>query len=166
MKQANSTVVFEYPTDKVIGRQYISIGNYSSFGKRAIVAAWKRGNNNPCISIGNNVAIGDDCFITAANQIIIGDNVLIAQKVTITDNSHGMMQSLEELKEHPSQREPFSKGPVIIGDNVWIGDKVTICPNVKIGEGAIIGANSVITKDVPEHAVAAGAPARILKIIS
>jgi len=166
MKQANSTVVFEYPTDKVIGRQYISIGNYSSFGKRAIVAAWKREENNPCIRIGENVAIGDDCFITAFNQIVIGNNVLIAQKVTITDNSHGMMKSLEELKVHPSRRMPFSKGPVIIEDNVWIGDKVTICPNVRIGEGAIIGANSVITKDVPAYTVAAGAPARVIKIIS
>lgn len=168
MKHADSTVVFEYPTDKVHGRKYISIGKYSSFGKRAIVTAWYKAelNNEPIIKIGDNTAIGDDCFITATNQILIGNNVLIAQKVTITDNSHGKMDGLEELSCHPSRRLPFSKGPVIIEDFVWIGDKVTICPNVKIGKGAIIGANSVVTKDVPANAVVAGAPAKVIKIIS
>lgn len=168
MKQADSTVVFEYPTDKICGREFISMGKNSSFGKRAIVAAWKIAalKNEPCISIGDNVSIGDDCFITAVNNIQIGNNVLIAQKVTITDNSHGRMSDLGELHEHPSRRLPYSKGSVIIEDYVWIGDKVTVCPNVIIGQGAIIGANSVVTKDVPANAVVAGVPAKVIKIIS
>lgn len=63
----------------------------------------------------------------------------------------------------PTQRPIYSKGPVVIGDNVWIGDKATILPNVSIGKGAIIAANSVVTKDVPEYSVFAGNPAKIIK---
>lgn len=63
----------------------------------------------------------------------------------------------------PTQRPVYSKGPVIIGNNVWIGDKATILPNVSIGNGAIIAANSVVTKDVPEYCIVAGNPAKIIK---
>jgi acetyltransferase-like isoleucine patch superfamily enzyme len=63
----------------------------------------------------------------------------------------------------PIKRSLFSKGPVIIGDNVWIGDKATILPGVSIGNGAVIAANAVVTKDVPAYSVAAGNPARIIK---
>lgn len=52
---------------------------------------------------------------------------------------------------------------MIIGNNVWIGDKATILPNVSIGNGAIIAANSVVTKDVPEYCIVAGNPAKIIK---
>ena len=76
------------------------------------------------------------------------------------------MNSIEELCVHPSHRAPFSKGPVRIDDFVWIGDKVTICPNVTIGKGAIVGANSVVTQDVPSYSVAVGSPVRIIKTVS
>ncbi|MBQ4055965.1 MAG: hypothetical protein IJD32_02545 [Bacteroidaceae bacterium] len=64
----------------------------------------------------------------------------------------------------PRLRNVTSKGTIVIKDNVWIGDKATILPNVTIGEGAVIAANSVITKDVPPYSVAAGNPAIIIKI--
>jgi acetyltransferase-like isoleucine patch superfamily enzyme len=63
----------------------------------------------------------------------------------------------------PSERDLYSKGSVTIEDNVWIGDKVTILPNVRIGEGSVIGANSVVTKDIPPFCVAAGNPAKIIR---
>ena len=59
----------------------------------------------------------------------------------------------------------YSKGPVIIQDNVWIGEKATILPGVTIGEGAIIGANSVVTKDVPAKSLVVGCPAKIVKTL-
>lgn len=64
------------------------------------------------------------------------------------------------------KRKCISKGIVQIGNKVWIGDKVTILPNVRIGDGAIIAANSVVTKDVPSYSVVAGNPATIKKQIS
>ena len=60
-------------------------------------------------------------------------------------------------------RSVMSKGPVIIGNDVWIGDKATILPGVTIGDGAVIAANAVVTKDVPAYSVVAGNPAKIVK---
>lgn len=114
---------------------------------------------SPLIRIGNNVDIGDWCHITAINGIKISENVLIGKGVTITDNSHG---SISESEIPPLKRQVESKGAVIIGKNVWIGDKCTILPGVTIGEGSIIGANSVVTKSVPSHSVVVGNPARIV----
>lgn len=154
-------VVIEYPTDKIVGEQYISLGIETCIGKRAVITAIDR-IGTPSIVIGSYIAIGDDCHITAVNSIIIGDGSLLGKKVTITDNSHGENHTIEEMMVPPRKRTLYSKGPVVIGKNVWIGDKVTICPNVSIGDGAIIGANSVVTKDLPAYSIAAGSPAKII----
>ena len=69
------------------------------------------------------------------------------------------------MRRRPSLRKVESKGEVIIGDNVWIGDKCTILPNVHIGDGVIVAANSVVTKDVPPYSVVGGDPAKVLKKI-
>jgi acetyltransferase-like isoleucine patch superfamily enzyme len=63
----------------------------------------------------------------------------------------------------PTERKVISKGAVIIGENVWIGDKVTILPGVEIGNGVVIGANSVVTKDIPSYCVVGGNPAKVIK---
>lgn len=148
----------------LMGRQYISIGKDTAIGKNATITAWKKG-DDPSIIIGDKCILGDYIHLTSSNYIEIGTGVLTGKWVTITDNSHGRITK-EELELRPSQREVFSKGPVIIKDRVWIGDKVTILPGVTVGEAAIIGANSVVTKDVPPFAVVAGNPAKIIRIIS
>lgn len=84
--------------------------------------------------------------------------------VLITDNGHGRSIA-EESNIPPLKRKTFSKGPVIIGKNVWIGDKATVLPGVTIGDGAIIGANSVVTKDIPANSIAVGIPAKVVKKI-
>lgn len=147
------------------GAKYIKIGDNCNIGNNGFLTAWSRHRNNifnPQIIINNNVSIGSDFHITAINLIVIEDNVLIGKKVTITDNSHGSLQPNEFLIP-PAHRLLFSKGPVIIKKNVWIGDKVTILPKVIIGENAIIGANSVVTKDVPDNCIVGGIPAKIIK---
>jgi acetyltransferase-like isoleucine patch superfamily enzyme len=145
--------------------KYISIGDNTSIADRTVVTAWdfyEGQKYNPIISIGEMTNIGSDCHITAINEIIIGDGVLFGKKVTVTDNSHGMTTN-DQLDIKPKKRKLFSKGSVIIEDNVWVGDKVTILPGVKIGKSAIIAANSVVTRNVPENCVVAGNPARIVK---
>jgi acetyltransferase-like isoleucine patch superfamily enzyme len=102
--------------------------------------------------------------ITAVNRIVIGDNLLTGRFVLITDNSHGSFRK-DELSIHPSSRPITSKGEVIIGNNVWLGDKVSILPGVHIGDGCIIGANSVVTHSIPPFSIAAGNPAKILNTI-
>ena len=94
---------------------------------------------------------------------MIGDNFLSGKWVTIVDNGHG--ETNQELLESPSQRKLFSKGPVIIGKNVWLGDKVTVLPGVTIGDGVVVGANSVVTKDIPAYSVACGNPAKVIKTL-
>ena len=93
----------------------------------------------------------------------IGDGTLLGRGTFITDNSHGKNESVEELRILPNNRELYSKGPVNIGRNVWTGTNVCIMPGVSIGDGAIIGANSVVTHDVPAESVAVGAPARVVR---
>ena len=82
--------------------------------------------------------------------------------MTISDNNHGSTD-FDTLHELPANRKLYTKGPVIIGNNVWIGDKATILGGVTIGDGAVIAANSVVTKDVPAYSVVGGNPAKIIK---
>ena len=64
------------------------------------------------------------------------------------------------------KRKVVSKGAVVIDDNVWIGDKVSIMPGVHIGEGSIIAANAVVTKNIPPYSIAAGVPAKVIRIVN
>ncbi len=146
------------------GAQYIKIGDGTKICDGVFLTAW-RIKDVPVLEIGDNCEFGASNHITCSNNIKIGNNCLTGKWVTITDNSHGQAIS-EDMVKSPLVREITSKGPVIIDDNVWIGDKVTILPNVHIGRGAIIGANSVVTKDVPSYAVVAGNPAKIVKQIN
>ncbi|NVN98810.1 MAG: acyltransferase [Geobacteraceae bacterium] len=118
----------------------------------------------PQIIIGDNVAFNNDCHIGCINRIEIGNNVLGASRIYITDHYHGRIEP-EDLEHVPTKRRLYSKGPVIIGDNVWIGENVTVLPGVTIGENAIIGANTVVNKNIPANAVAAGVPARIVRLL-
>jgi acetyltransferase-like isoleucine patch superfamily enzyme len=120
---------------------------------------------SPSLVIGNNVSINYDCHIACINKIQIGNHVVIASRVFITDHYHGEA-SKQALETPPDQRILVSKGPVIIEDNVLIGEGVAIMPNVRIGKNAIIGANSVITHDVKANTVVAGIPAKVIKDFS
>lgn len=147
------------------GGKYITIGNNTGIGLRGVLTAWDSFDGvsfNPEIVIGDNVSIGEDSHITAINKIVIGNNVLMGKKITITDNSHGNTD-IETLLIPPSKRIWYSKGPVIIGNNVWIGDKATILAGVTIGENCIIGANAVVTSNIPPNCVAGGIPAKVIK---
>jgi lipopolysaccharide O-acetyltransferase len=117
-----------------------------------------------CIKIGNNVQINDYVHIGAVGSIIIGDNVLMASKIYISDHNHGGYD--DERSDHPLSnpidRLPICK-PVVIGNNVWLGESVCILPGVTIGEGSIIGALSVVSKNIPAYTIAVGSPARVVK---
>ena len=116
---------------------------------------------SPVLNIGDNCAFGAYNHITCCNSISIGNNLLTGKWVTITDNAHGNSNK-DSLNIHPLRRQILSKGPVVIGNNVWIGEKATILPGVTIGDGAIIAANAVVTKDVQAYSVVAGIPAVVV----
>ena len=116
---------------------------------------------SPVLTIGDRCSFGAYNHITCANHVQIGNGVLTGKWVTITDNSHGATDA-ESLALQPSLRPVYSKGPVVIGNNVWIGDKATILPGVTIGDGAVVAANAVVTKDVPPNCVVGGNPAKVI----
>ena len=152
----------------IINPDGISIGDNFSGGCDIALWSWNAVNikGDDCkLIIKNNVSITDRCIISAANRIEIGNGCLLGRDTFITDNSHGENISINELNISPHERNIFSKGTVIIGDNVWTGKNVCIMPNVKIGNGAIIGANSVVTHNIPPYSVAVGSPAKVIKTI-
>lgn len=163
-KKAGVANIFEGFGD-LVGGKYIKIGSYCTFQNHLYLTVWNRfgkDNFHPELSIGDNVSFGAFNHITCVNKIIIGNGVLTGKWVTITDNSHGDT-CLKTLQEMPIKRSVVSKGPVVLCDNVWVGDKATILPGVTVGEGAVIAANCVVTKDVPPYSVVAGCPAKVIK---
>jgi acetyltransferase-like isoleucine patch superfamily enzyme len=144
------------------GMEFTEIGdNFNSlYGLR--IECWSLYNEkkyNPVLIIGNNVILNFNVHIACINFIKIGNNVLFASNIFITDHFHG---DSTNFNMPPVKKNLFSKGPVIIEDNVWIGENVSIMPNVKIGMGSIIGANSVVTKSFPANSIIGGVPAKII----
>lgn len=121
-----------------------------------------------CISFGNNVELNDSVHIGAITSVSIGDNVLIASRVFISDHNHGDYQEPDEASspDIPPGNRPLSSRPVHIGRNVWLGEQVCILAGVTVGDGAIVGANSVVTRDIPPNSIAAGNPARVIRIFN
>ena len=95
--------------------------------------------------------------------MVIGDHVLIASDVFITDHDHGEITRVA-MDVAPALR-PLVCSPVTIGNNVWIGEKVVILKGVEIGEGCVIAAGAVVTKSMPSYSVIGGIPARVLRTL-
>lgn len=145
---------------KIINFQNITIGNNFSAGQGLWLEAIA---GTSRLVIGDNVNISDWSHIGCLDKVVISSGCLIGSKVHITDHSHGRTLELCEQSDiPPDKRTLYSKGQVFIDENVWIGDGVVILPGVHIGRGAVVGANSVVTKDVEPYTVVAGVPARKL----
>lgn len=110
------------------------------------------------LEIGDNVSIHPMCYIDASGGIEIGDNVSIAHAVTIMSSSHNYSSHDTPIKYQGCEYER-----TVISDNVWIGAKSTIMYGKHIGEGVVIGANSVVTRDIDKNKVVAGIPAQVIK---
>lgn len=111
------------------------------------------------ISIGNRVTSTGQLQVAAMSEIIIEDDVMFATNVNITDGFHGYTRIDEPYK----YQEIINISSIIIKRGCWIGQNVVIFPGVTIGEMSVIGANSVVTKSIPERCIAVGAPAKVIK---
>ena len=111
------------------------------------------------ISLGKNSHINQYCCIWASpnSKITLGDNLLMGPGVKIFSSNHG------HLKSFPMNTQKWIEKDVTIGNDVWLGANVVVIPGIKIGDGAIIAAGAVVTKDIPAYAIAGGIPARIIK---
>ncbi|NTU73060.1 acyltransferase [Candidatus Roizmanbacteria bacterium] len=116
---------------------------------------------SPKIFIGNNCTILFRFQCNAGESVKIGDNVLIASNVLITDSDHIVTPTGISVTEN----DQLISKPVIIGNNCWVGQNVVILKGVTIGDSCMIGANSVVTKNVEANSVVAGNPARLIKNI-
>jgi acetyltransferase-like isoleucine patch superfamily enzyme len=113
------------------------------------------------IRIGSGTFLNLGVMVASMNLVEIGDHCMFANGCFVTDASHRF-----DDPDLPVPWQGFTtKGPTRIGDNVWCGANVVITTGVTIGERCVIGANSVVTEDIPPCSIAAGAPARILRTI-
>jgi acetyltransferase-like isoleucine patch superfamily enzyme len=156
------------PGSRVIGSRYISVAGKAYINRYAWIEAVHtfRGQAfKPAIKIGRGFAASDRLHISCTHRIEIGNDCLLGSGVYISDHNHGIYNGPGQSAptEPPGDRKLLSNGAVIIGSNVWVGDNVVIVGPVTIGDGAVIGANSVVTKDIPRDVIAAGAPVRVLK---
>jgi maltose O-acetyltransferase len=111
------------------------------------------------IKIGNNTFINRGCCIDATSgEIIIGDNVMIGCDCVFSCSNHKLLRS-----DIPMTLQGFDSGKIHINNDVWIGAKAVILKDVMIGEGSVIGAGSVVTKNIPAYSIAVGNPARVIK---
>ena len=163
--------LIRFPFD-IRGKKYIKYGKNFTTGVGCRIEAYNFNNRisdrkNPQLIIGNNVQINDYVHLSCAESVIIEDNVLIASKVYVSDLNHGNYSSLKNLEhscpdEIVKERKIFTK-PVKICQNTWLGENVAVLSGVTIGKNSIIGANSVVSKNIPENCIAVGNPAKVIK---
>ncbi len=149
------------------GKKYVKFGHGFTTGYGCRIEAYKcdKLDNSIKISFGDNVQINDYVHVSSISHVDIGNDVLIASHVYISDNSHGSYKNdiNDTSPEIPPKNRPYYVSPVKIGDRVWIGEGVIILPGVKIGDGCIIGAHSIVNRDIPANGIAVGSPIKIIK---
>ena len=150
---------------EIRGEKFIDWGRNLTIGKNCRIEAYPYYSRLKLIHFGSDVEINDCVHITAVYSVKIGNNVLIASKVYISDCTHGQYKG-ENSDSDPNTKvgkRKLSGSPVVIEDNVWIGEFVSILPGVTIGQCSIVGSNSVVTKNVDPYTIVVGSPARPIK---
>jgi acetyltransferase-like isoleucine patch superfamily enzyme len=146
----------------IFNEEYISIGRETLIGPEVSLSAGmvpgQKCLTNPVVSIGDRCLIGKGSGIVGHFSITIGNDVWTGHHVYITDQNHGY-----ENVDEPISRQSQPERPVVIGDGSWLGFGTVVLPGVTIGKHVVIGANSVVTSDIPDYSVAVGAPARVIK---
>lgn len=151
------------PPAKISGHSLIDVGRNVHICSYAwLNAKDDKGEGKPTLKIGNGTYIGRFVQINAWQNVIIEDNVLIADRVFISDADH----IYENITKPIMLQGDQYRGTVCLKQGCWLGIGVVIMPGVTIGRNAIVGANSVVTKDVPDFTVVAGCPAKIIKVLS
>ena len=147
------------PMRSLIRRMRSSVGKhlFDSCGKNINIEKGADFGKGDGIKIGDNSGLGINCYVRGPLEI--GNDVMMGPDVLIFTQNHQTADT--EIPMREQGMAPLK--PVVIGDDVWIGARVCILPGVTIGQGAVIGACAVVSKDVPAYSVAEGNPARVVK---
>ena len=113
----------------------------------------------PGATVGPKTVVGQECTISAYQRVSIGQQCVIADRAMFIDFDHNVADP-----EQPIRKQGIYKRDVVVGSNVWIGYGAQILRGVTVGDNAIIAASSVVTRDIPANAVAAGSPARVIRM--
>lgn len=148
-----------------MNERYIHIGRDTMFGPHlSLSAGMAEGQEcltDRVVSIGDRCLIGRGSGIVGHLEIVIGDDVWTGHHVYITDQNHGYADpSIPISRQHQPER------PVSIGDGSWLGHGTVVLPGARIGRNVVIGANSVVTGEIPDFSVAVGAPARVVRTVT
>lgn len=136
----------------------IHLHNGVMLDRHVTLLATGPGCEQPRIEICEKTYINRFTMLDASERIHVGANCMIGPSCYITDHDHGMIAGQQ------INQQPLNGSPVSVGNDVWIGAHVTILKGVTIGDHAVIGAGSVVTNDVPEGAIVAGVPGRVLRM--
>lgn len=143
---------------KFVNRGKISIGSNVIIRPSSCIYA------NGCksvVSFGSGTEIGNHSTISSVNEVIIESDVLTGPHVFISDHNHEYRNPSQPVSKQGVMFQNGSK--VVIGEGTWLGTNVVVVGNVKVGKHCVIGANSVVTKDIPDYSVAAGIPCKVIK---
>lgn len=142
------------------GRENICIGNQTTIlnGVRMQVYNDLTGKQSK-IKIGDNCYIGYNNTFLAGGNITLEDGVLMASNILISSENH----SINPESPDYYMNQKLSCAPIIVGEGTWIGEKVSILSGVTIGKKCVIGAGSIVTKDIPDFSIAVGSPAKVIK---
>jgi acetyltransferase-like isoleucine patch superfamily enzyme len=133
------------------------------FGSRTVVEAGvavKLASASASMTTGEHVFVGRGCIFDLTGRLEIGDGALLAPGCFVTDHNHGIAAG------SPIWRQPCLHEPVRIGAGAWLGARVVVLPGVTIGDGAVVAAGAVVTRDVAPNAIVGGVPARLLRMRS
>lgn len=132
----------------------LELGTSCRFGREVFLDT-----NGGRITLGHHVRINAGCVLVSYSSISIGDDCLVGEYVSIRDANHGTEAG------QAMRLQPHTSAPIVVGRNVWIGRGAVVLKGVRIGDGAVIAANSVVTHDVAPHTLVGGVPARLIKAL-
>ena len=154
-----SRSILELPI-RLAGESRISIGSDVFVGAGSWLQTLEGPGHSGVLEVGDGTSIAGTCVLSAACSVRLGRKVLLARNVYISDHIHAYDDPRRAvLDQGVAQLEA-----VEIQDGAWLGQNVVVCPGVTIGRGAVVGANSVVLNDIPDHAVAVGAPAVVKRV--
>lgn len=130
----------------------VTLGNRAFLGRNGVFQGTGR------VHVGARTYVGNYFDINCRSRIVIGEKCMLGNFVTVVDNDHGMLPGVD------MGDQPLRCAPIMISRNCWLGEKSTVLSGVTIGEGAVVAAGCVVTKDVPAGAIVAGIPAKVIRM--